>query len=101
MQVHLYEDYMRTIDEAHSRMVWTHPGMTTYYRNSRGRVVVNSPFRNLDFWRMTREANLDEAFDWEPSRPEPGPLAKVGAPGAPGWQDGSIGGDGVSGSADG
>jgi hypothetical protein len=25
---------------------WTHPGMETYYRNARGRVVVNSPYCN-------------------------------------------------------
>ena len=27
--------------QAHENMVWTHPGMSTYYRNGRGRVVVN------------------------------------------------------------
>jgi 4-hydroxyacetophenone monooxygenase len=41
-------------------MVWTHPGMETYYRNRRGRVVVNSPHRNDTFYEMTRTANLDE-----------------------------------------
>jgi 4-hydroxyacetophenone monooxygenase len=41
-------------------MVWTHPGMSTYYRNSRGRVVVNTPFRIVDFWHMTRTADLDD-----------------------------------------
>jgi 4-hydroxyacetophenone monooxygenase len=39
-------------------MVWAHPGMQTYYRNAAGRVVVNSPFRVVDFWRMTRHADL-------------------------------------------
>jgi 4-hydroxyacetophenone monooxygenase len=58
---------VRQVDDAHERMVWTHPGMTTYYRNSRGRVVVNSPFRNLDFWRMTRHADLDSALVCEPA----------------------------------
>jgi 4-hydroxyacetophenone monooxygenase len=41
-------------------MVWTHPGMSTYYRNDRGRIVINSPYRNVDFFNMTREAKLDE-----------------------------------------
>tara|TARA_B100000519_G_scaffold41239_1_gene31331 strand:+ start:245 stop:385 length:141 start_codon:yes stop_codon:yes gene_type:complete len=34
--------------------------MTSYYRNERGRIVVNSPWRNVDFYQMTREALLEE-----------------------------------------
>lgn len=56
----VYDHYTKQVDERHARMVWTHPGMRTYYRNSRGRIVVNSPFRNLDFWRMTRYADLND-----------------------------------------
>ncbi|MFM2280422.1 MAG: hypothetical protein RLZZ444_2653, partial [Pseudomonadota bacterium] len=52
-----YEDYNRRIDEAHGRMVWTHEGTENWYRNSRGRVVAISPWRNDDFWRMTRDAD--------------------------------------------
>jgi 4-hydroxyacetophenone monooxygenase len=63
----VYQDYVRQVDDAHERMVWTHPGMSTYYRNSRGRVIVNSPFRNLDFWRMTRHADIDSVFVCEPA----------------------------------
>ena len=56
----VYEAYNRRVDEAHERMVWTHPAMETYYRNSRGRVVVTTPFRVVDYWHMTRAANLDD-----------------------------------------
>jgi 4-hydroxyacetophenone monooxygenase len=52
--------YIAEIDAAHERMVWTHPGTTTYYRNSRGRVVINSPFLNYDFWKRTSSANLSD-----------------------------------------
>ncbi len=52
--------YNDRVDAAHANMVWTHPGMSTYYRNSRGRVVVNSPWRNVDFWHFAREPNLDD-----------------------------------------
>jgi 4-hydroxyacetophenone monooxygenase len=41
-------------------MVWTHPGMETYYRNDKGRVVVNYPWRNVDLFTMTRHADLDD-----------------------------------------
>jgi 4-hydroxyacetophenone monooxygenase len=63
----VHDAYNERVDAAHERMVWTHPGMSTYYRNSRGRVVVNSPWRNVDFWHMAREPNLDD-FHVEPRR---------------------------------
>lgn len=49
-----FEDYNRRIDEAHDRMVWTHHGTENWYRNSRGRVIAITPWKNDDFWRMTR-----------------------------------------------
>ena len=55
-----HDSWVKKIDDAHSRMVWTHPGMTTYYRNSRGRVVSNSPYRVIDYWCLTHEADLDD-----------------------------------------
>jgi 4-hydroxyacetophenone monooxygenase len=54
------DDYNRRVDEIHAGMVWSHPGMETYYRNRFGRVVTNIPWRFVDYWRMTREANLDD-----------------------------------------
>ena len=56
----VHDEYNERIDEAHENMVWTHPGMETYYRNARGRVVVNSPYRNATFYDMTRTANLED-----------------------------------------
>jgi 4-hydroxyacetophenone monooxygenase len=56
----VYDDYNRKVDEAHEAMIWTHPGMETYYRNARGRVVVPIPWRVVDFWHMTRAADLDD-----------------------------------------
>jgi 4-hydroxyacetophenone monooxygenase len=52
--------YNDTIADMHSRMIWTHPGMSTYYRNSRGRVVVNSPWRTTDYWKLTQLADLGD-----------------------------------------
>ena len=56
----VHDAYNDKVDLAHEQMVWAHPGMTSYYRNERGRIVVNSPWRNVDFYQMTREANLGE-----------------------------------------
>ncbi|MEA2490076.1 MAG: 4-hydroxyacetophenone monooxygenase [Acidobacteriota bacterium] len=63
----VHKVYNDRVDTAHAKMVWTHPGMTTYYRNSRGRVVVNNPFRVVDYWHMTRAADLDD-YMTEPAR---------------------------------
>ncbi len=54
------DEYNARIVKRHECMIWTHPGMSTYYRNSRGRVVVTIPYRNVDFWHMTRKANLSD-----------------------------------------
>ena len=56
----VHDRYNEDVDQAHTQMVWTHPGMESYYRNERGRIVVNSPWRNVDFYAMTREADLSE-----------------------------------------
>lgn len=64
----VHDEYNAGVDAAHERMVWTHEGMTSYYRNARGRIVVNSPYRNVDFYEMTREARLSE-FITEPRLP--------------------------------
>lgn len=56
----VYEQYNRRIDQAHERMVWTHAGTENWYRNSRGRVVAITPWRNDYFWQITRDANPED-----------------------------------------
>jgi 4-hydroxyacetophenone monooxygenase len=56
----VHDEYNERVDAAHERMIWTHPGMDTWYRNARGRVVTNSPWRLVEYWRMTREPDLTE-----------------------------------------
>lgn len=68
-RVDLHEEYNRKVDEAHARMIWTHPRVTTYYRNTKGRVVVNIPWRVIDYWRLLRKPDLTE-YDIE-SRLDP------------------------------
>lgn len=54
----VYDRYNEKVDKLHEGMVWTYPGVETYYKNKRGRVVVNNPFKVLEFWQMT------EMVDW-------------------------------------
>ncbi len=56
----VFEEYNARVDAAHERMIWTHRGMDTWYRNARGRVVTNTPWRLLDYWRMTRRPAVED-----------------------------------------
>lgn len=56
----LHDAYNAKVDAAHARMIWTHPGFTTYYKNARGRVVVQVPWRVVDYWQLLREARLED-----------------------------------------
>jgi 4-hydroxyacetophenone monooxygenase len=53
-------EYNDRVDALHEQTVWTHPGMETYYRNSRGRVVYVMPFLNVEYWNMTRNVNIND-----------------------------------------
>ncbi len=55
----ILDDYVRKVDVEHEAMIWTHPGMTTYYRNKSGRVFSAMPWRFVDYWAMTHDADLD------------------------------------------
>ena len=55
----MHDDYVRKVDAEHEAMIWTHPGMTTYYRNKSGRVFSAMPWRFVDYWAMTHDADFD------------------------------------------
>ena len=56
----VHDRYNEKVDEAHEKMVFTHKGMDNWYRNSRGRVVTITPYRNDDYWHMTRRINPED-----------------------------------------
>ncbi|MEU8131941.1 flavin-containing monooxygenase [Streptodolium elevatio] len=49
-----HEAYSRAVDAAMDNLVWSHPTVRGYYRNSSGRVVVTCPWRLVDYWHMLR-----------------------------------------------
>ena len=51
----VHDEYNRIVDERHRSMVWAHPGVTSWYKNKHNRVTMTSPWRLVDFWRLTRE----------------------------------------------
>ena len=46
--------HVREVDALHAGMVWTHKGLTNWYRNDQGRVFALLPYRLVDYWKMTR-----------------------------------------------
>lgn len=52
--------YNDVMEAKHAEMIWTHPGVSTYYRNQAGRVVMNSPWRTAEYWEKTRQAYLSD-----------------------------------------
>jgi 4-hydroxyacetophenone monooxygenase len=49
------DEYIDRMDTEHKDLIWTHPGMSTYYRNNNGRVVSVMPWRLVDYWMMTEK----------------------------------------------
>ena len=48
-----HDAYNARVDAAHRRMVWSHGGVGNWYKNARGRVIANSPWRLVDYWTFT------------------------------------------------
>jgi 4-hydroxyacetophenone monooxygenase len=56
----VHDKYIREVDAEHAQLIWTHPGMSTYYRNKQGRVFSAMPWRFVDYWRMTHDPDLSQ-----------------------------------------
>lgn len=56
----VHDKYNQSVDDEHGRLIWTHPGMTSWHRNAQGRVFSTMPWRLVDYWSMTRELDLSE-----------------------------------------
>jgi 4-hydroxyacetophenone monooxygenase len=48
-------------------MIWTHPKAKTYYKNSKGKIIISWPFRLLDYWNESREPRLAD-YHFHPAR---------------------------------
>jgi 4-hydroxyacetophenone monooxygenase len=49
-----HDAYVAEVDHLHANMVWTHKGLTNWYRNDAGRVFALLPYRLVDYWKMTK-----------------------------------------------
>ncbi len=55
-----HDAYNARVQAAHDRMIWTHKGMSNWYRNAHGKVVAPTPFRNDDYWHMLRKTDMGD-----------------------------------------
>jgi 4-hydroxyacetophenone monooxygenase len=67
-----YARYNEALDAAMADMIWSRVEVDSWYRNSKGRVVTNSPWRLVDYWSLTRSPRFD---DWIFDRDE-GPFRR-------------------------
>ncbi len=58
----VHDEYVARVDAEHAELIWTHPGMTNWYRNAAGRVTALLPWRLVDYWAMTHDPDLGD-FD--------------------------------------
>ncbi len=54
----VYDAFNLELEQTLARMVWSHPGMTSWYKNSAGKVTTTSPWRLADYWRWTKSPDL-------------------------------------------
>ncbi len=55
-----FEDYNRKVDAEFEGMVWMHPGVASWYKNAKGRVVTNSPWALSVYHKLTAEFAPEE-----------------------------------------
>jgi 4-hydroxyacetophenone monooxygenase len=49
------DEYNEEVQDVSRTLAWGHPGVQSWYKNSDGKVVNNSPFSNLEFWQRTHD----------------------------------------------
>jgi 4-hydroxyacetophenone monooxygenase len=54
----VHDAFNQRLDARLAQMVWSHPGMSSWYKNSQGHVTTTSPWRLVDYWGWTREPDL-------------------------------------------
>ncbi len=49
------DEYNKEVQSLSEGLAWGHPGIKSWYKNSAGKVVNNSPFCNLEYWSRTHD----------------------------------------------
>jgi 4-hydroxyacetophenone monooxygenase len=62
--------YNDRVQAEHAQLIWTHPAVNSWFANSSGRVVATTPWRGVDFWQMTRRADIEDFVVVKEDSPE-------------------------------
>ena len=46
----VHDDYRANVDRAMQSLVWSHPSVSSWYKNENGRIIINQPDRLVDYW---------------------------------------------------
>lgn len=60
VQREAHDRYNALIDAKLRTLAWSHPSVTTWYRNASGRIVTNQPWRLVEYWHLTRQPDMTE-----------------------------------------
>lgn len=55
-----YDRYNSELDAELRKFVWSHPRVRSWYKNANGRIIINSPWRLIDYWRLTLRPDIDD-----------------------------------------
>jgi 4-hydroxyacetophenone monooxygenase len=65
-----FEDYAARLQHELSSLVWSHPSVRhSWYKASDGNVYVLSPWRLVDYWRMTEAPRPEDHVQHRPPAP--------------------------------
>ena len=54
----VYDDYYRRFRELHAQLIWEHKSIkTSFYQNAAGKVTLLWPWKIIDMWRWTKQAD--------------------------------------------
>lgn len=56
----VHDAFDEKLDARLATLVWSHPGMDSWYKNAAGRVTTTSPWLLVDHWRWTKEPALGD-----------------------------------------
>jgi 4-hydroxyacetophenone monooxygenase len=54
----VHDAYNQRFDARHATLVWSHPGMSNWYKNANGRVLTTSPWLLVEYWGWTKAPEL-------------------------------------------
>jgi 4-hydroxyacetophenone monooxygenase len=54
----VFQAFNDRFDARHATLVWSHPGMGSWYKNAAGRVLTTSPWLLVEYWGWTKAPDL-------------------------------------------